>query len=67
MSERSQPGGSFTARQVGMAMGVALLGSLIAMRDSLLGLRVSTLLVALCFLTIIVLSLRCVPRKEHQV
>jgi EmrB/QacA subfamily drug resistance transporter len=56
-----------TARQVGMAMGVALLGSLIAMHDALLGLRISILLVAACFLSIIVLSLRYVPRKEHQV
>ncbi|MEU9172351.1 MFS transporter [Streptomyces sp. NPDC048420] len=53
-----------TARQVGMAMGVALLGSFIAMGDSLLGLRVSVGLVALCFLAIVVLSLRYVPRRE---
>jgi EmrB/QacA subfamily drug resistance transporter len=53
-----------TARQVGMAMGVALLGSLIGMHDTLLGLRVSVVLVALCFFAIIGLSVAYVPRKE---
>ena len=53
-----------TARQVGMAMGVALLGSFIGMRDALFGLRAGASLVALCFAAIIVLSLRYVPRKE---
>ncbi|MEV7127553.1 MFS transporter [Streptomyces sp. NPDC093260] len=53
-----------TARQVGMAMGVALLGSLIGMHDTLLGLRVSVVLVALCFVAIIGLSIAYVPRKE---
>ncbi len=53
-----------TARQVGMAMGVALLGSLIGMHDTLLGLRVSVGLVALCFFAIIGLSVAYVPRKE---
>ncbi|MFH8337949.1 MFS transporter [Streptomyces sp. AM6-12] len=53
-----------TARQVGMAMGVALLGSLIGMPDTLLGLRLSVVLVALCFLAVIILSIRYVPRKE---
>ncbi|CAK7280424.1 MFS transporter [Streptomyces sp. RM1] len=53
-----------TARQVGMAMGVALLGSLIGMHDTMLGLRVSVVLVALCFFAIIGLSVAYVPRKE---
>lgn len=53
-----------TARQVGMAMGVALLGSLIGMRDTLLGLRAGAALVALCFAAIVVLSLRYLPRRE---
>jgi len=53
-----------TARQVGMAIGVALLGSFIAMQHALFGLRLSMALVAACFLTIIVLSVRYVPRKE---
>lgn len=53
-----------TARQVGMAMGVALLGSLIGMHDAVLGLRVSVALVAVCFFAIIALSVAYVPRKE---
>lgn len=53
-----------TARQVGMAIGVALLGSFIAMHDALFGLRLSMGLVGACFLAIIVLSVRYVPRKE---
>ncbi|WP_244949950.1 MFS transporter [Streptomyces griseofuscus] len=53
-----------TARQVGMAMGVALLGSLIGMHDILFGLRLSVVLVAVCFFAIIALSVRFVPRKE---
>jgi EmrB/QacA subfamily drug resistance transporter len=53
-----------TARQVGMAIGVALLGSFIAMNNSILGLRIGMSLVAICFLAIIVLSIRYVPRKE---
>jgi EmrB/QacA subfamily drug resistance transporter len=53
-----------TARQVGMAMGVALLGSLIAARDAETGLRTGIILVALCFVAIIALSLAYVPRKE---
>ena len=53
-----------TARQVGMAIGVALLGSFIAMSDATLGLRLGMSLVALCFLSIIVLSVRYVPRTE---
>ncbi|MGM9444724.1 MFS transporter [Streptomyces murinus] len=53
-----------TARQVGMAMGVALLGSLIGMHDTLLGLRLSVVLVAACFFAVIALSVRYVPRKE---
>ena len=53
-----------TARQVGMATGVALLGSLIGMHDTMLGLRVSVVLVAICFFAIIGLSVAYVPRKE---
>ena len=53
-----------TARQVGMAMGIALLGSLIAMHNALLGLRLSLVLVSLCFLAVILLSIAYVPRKE---
>nr|BFD87088.1 MFS transporter [Streptomyces sp. Xyl84] len=53
-----------TARQGGMALGVALLGSLAGMHDAMLGLRVSVVLVALCFLAIIGLSVRYVPRKQ---
>jgi EmrB/QacA subfamily drug resistance transporter len=53
-----------TARQIGMAMGVALLGSLIGMHDALFGLRVGAVLVAACFLAIVVLSLRYVPGRR---
>ncbi|MER5432061.1 MFS transporter [Streptomyces sp. NPDC002588] len=53
-----------TARQIGMAMGVALLGSLIGMRDALFGLRVGAVLVAVCFLAIVVLSLCYVPGRR---
>lgn len=54
-----------TARQVGMAMGVALLGSLIAMNNALTGLRIGAATVAVCFGAIVVLSLRYVPRKSR--
>jgi EmrB/QacA subfamily drug resistance transporter len=53
-----------TARQIGMAIGVALLGAFIAQRDIVLGMRVNMALVALCFLAIVVLSVRYIPRKE---
>lgn len=53
-----------TARQVGMAMGVALLGSLIGTRDAVSGLRIGIVLVALCFVTIIGLSLAYIPGKQ---
>jgi EmrB/QacA subfamily drug resistance transporter len=52
-----------TARQVGMAVGVALLGALIAIPDSRLGLRAGLAVIALCFLSIVLLSLRYVPRE----
>lgn len=54
-----------TARQIGMAVGVALLGAFIARPDAVLGLRVNMAIVALCFLAIVVLSVRYVPRKEQ--
>lgn len=54
-----------TARQVGMAFGVALLGAFISMPDSVVGLRLGIALIAVCFLAIIVLSIRYVPRKEQ--
>lgn len=53
-----------TARQVGMAIGVALLGAFIAQRDIETGMRVGMAVVAACFLAIVVLSIRYVPRKE---
>jgi hypothetical protein len=53
-----------TARQVGMAVGVALLGAFVALPDAVLGMRISMGLVALCFLTVLLLSVRYVPRKE---
>lgn len=53
-----------TARQVGMALGVALLGAFIALPDIVLGMRVDMALVALCFLAIVLLSVRYIPRKE---
>jgi len=53
-----------TARQIGMAVGVALLGAFVAIQDQLAGARLGMALVALCFLTIVVLSIRYVPRKE---
>jgi EmrB/QacA subfamily drug resistance transporter len=54
-----------TARQVGMAVGVALLGAFVALPDAVLGMRISMGLVALCFLTVLLLSVRYVPRKEQ--
>jgi EmrB/QacA subfamily drug resistance transporter len=53
-----------TARQVGMAVGVALLGAFVAIHDSVFGTRLGMGLVAFCFLVVIVLSVRYVPRKE---
>lgn len=54
-----------TARQVGMAVGVALLGAFISLPHVLVGLRLNITLIAACFLAIIVLSVRFIPRKEH--
>jgi EmrB/QacA subfamily drug resistance transporter len=54
-----------TARQIGMAVGVALLGAFVAIQDPLLGTRLGMALVAVCFLTIVVLSVLYVPRKER--
>jgi EmrB/QacA subfamily drug resistance transporter len=53
-----------TARQVGMAFGVALLGGFIALGDHALGLRLDVTLIALCFLTIVLLSLRYLPADD---
>lgn len=53
-----------TARQAGMAIGVALLGAFIGQDDIETGMRVGMAVVAACFLTIVVLSIRYVPRKE---
>lgn len=55
-----------TARQIGMAVGVALLGAFIAVDDALFGLRVGVALVALSFLAIAVLSARWLPRAERS-
>jgi MFS family permease len=53
-----------TSRQVGMAVGVALLGAFVALPDIVLGMRINMAIVALCFLAIVVLSVLYVPRKE---
>jgi MFS family permease len=53
-----------TARQIGMAVGVALLGAFVAVHDAVLGTRLGMGVVAVCFLAIILLSVRYVPRKE---
>lgn len=55
-----------TVRQVGMAIGVALLGTLIAKSDAVFGLRVGTVIISLCFFSITVLSLRYIPSKERS-
>lgn len=55
-----------TARQIGMAIGVALLGAFIGMPDALLGLRWCLGLIALCFLLILLLSLRYAPRTAAE-
>jgi EmrB/QacA subfamily drug resistance transporter len=54
-----------TARQIGMAVGVAVLGAFIAMSDPVLGLRIGMGLVGLCFLTVLVLGLRFVPARRR--
>ncbi|MET7465848.1 MFS transporter [Nonomuraea sp. NPDC005501] len=55
-----------TARQAGMAMGVALLGSLVSMRDAALGVHLGAALLTACFLTIVWLSLRYLPGRSDR-
>lgn len=55
-----------TSRQIGMAVGVGLLGGFLAFADPMLGMRAGTGLVALCFLAILVLALRYVPGRAGQ-
>jgi EmrB/QacA subfamily drug resistance transporter len=52
-----------TSRQIGMAIGVGLLGGFISFADPVLGMRIGMTLVALCFLAILLLALRYVPRR----
>ncbi len=49
-----------SARQLGMAIGVALLGAFLALPDAGLGLRIDLCIVAACFLSIVLLSRRWV-------
>lgn len=49
-----------TSRQIGMAVGVGLLGGFISRSDPTVGVRVGMGFVALCFLAILVLALRYV-------
>jgi EmrB/QacA subfamily drug resistance transporter len=53
-----------TARQVGMAVGVALLGVLAVLSNPIVGMHAGMIVVAACFLAIVALSLRFVPQKE---
>jgi EmrB/QacA subfamily drug resistance transporter len=50
-----------TSRQIGMAVGVGLLGGFIALADPALGMRVGMGCVAGCFVAILVLAIRFVP------
>ncbi len=52
-----------TARQIGTAVGVALLGSLLALPDVLSDLRLAVLAVASCFAAMTALTLRYVGRR----
>ncbi len=54
-----------TARQLGMAVGIALLGAMLATGDLSTGMHLGMGVVALCFLSIVILSVRYVPRSEH--
>lgn len=54
-----------TSRQIGMAIGVGLLGGFISFTDPVLGMRIGMTLVALCFLAIVALALRYVPRTRQ--
>ncbi len=49
-----------SARQLGMAIGVALLGAFLALPNVELGMRIDLLIVAACFATIVLLSRRWV-------
>jgi EmrB/QacA subfamily drug resistance transporter len=49
-----------SARQLGMAIGVALLGAFLALPDVELGMRIDLLIVAACFASIVLLSRRWV-------
>jgi MFS family permease len=50
-----------TSRQIGMAVGVGLLGGFIALADPEWGMRIGVGFVAVCFLAILVLALRFAP------
>ncbi|MFD6451524.1 hypothetical protein ACFWF3_12165 [Nocardia sp. NPDC060220] len=53
-----------TSRQVGMAIGIALLGACLAAPDSIFGARIGITLTVVCFVAIAVLSVRYVPRRS---
>ncbi|MFF2397494.1 MFS transporter [Nocardia sp. NPDC058114] len=53
-----------TSRQVGMAIGIALLGGCLAAPDPIIGARIGIILTAVCFVAIAVLSVRYVPRRS---
>lgn len=55
-----------TARQIGMAIGVGVLGAFVGFADPVAGMRVGVALVALCFLTILVLGLRYAPTRPQS-
>ncbi len=52
-----------TSRQAGMAIGVALLGSLMAITPTINGLRGAITVIALSFAAILLLTLRYIPRN----
>jgi MFS transporter, DHA2 family, methylenomycin A resistance protein len=52
-----------TSRQVGMAIGVAMLGLCLVLSDPVAGARVGILLIVVCFVTIAMLSWRYVPSR----
>ncbi len=51
------------ARQVGMAVGVAMLGGFIGLADPVLGMRIGVGCVAVCFLAVVVLAARYVRAR----
>lgn len=55
-----------TARQIGMAIGVALLGAFVGPSNAVLGLRICLVLIAVSFALIVLLSLRYAPRNNHD-